>query len=333
MVDDRDSNGTEHPAALRNLPTATSSKKSKRAFRVAVMGSAYWLKVAAELLGRAGVTCEVVDIQSKRAAASWLFRCQWRHFDAIHHVYGPNWWWGTSMAILGKPVIWHWIGTDVMDFHRARDAPHGWQSALACRAAYQWACAHLADSPRLTEELRSLGIEARTVRLLPKLIEAEIEPLPQKFSVLTYWGPNRKDFYRGDIVLQLAEEFPDVEFKILSEKGVGESAPANIKFLGFQQDTSHIYSQSSVLIRLPLHDSLSAMVLEMLARGRYVIYNKKLSGCHFATDLMEARKALQEIRQKVVPNTAGAQNVRERFSLDKEAQTLSELYGALFGCC
>ena len=105
MVDDRDSNGTGHPAALRNLPTATSSKKSKRAFRVAVMGSAYWLKVAAELLGRAGVTCEVVDIQSKRAAVSWMLRCQWRHFDAIHHVYGPNWWWGTSMAILGKPMI------------------------------------------------------------------------------------------------------------------------------------------------------------------------------------------------------------------------------------
>ena len=333
MVDDRDGNDTRRPAVSRNLATAARLKKPVRAFRVAVMGSPRWLEVAAELLGRAGVTCEVVDIQSKGAAVSWMLRCQWRHFDAIHHVYGPNWWWGTSMAILGKPVIWHWIGTDVLDFRVARDAHHGWQSALTCRAAYQWACAHLADSPELAEELQELGIQARVVRLLPKLIEAEVEPLPQKFSVLTYWNPNRKDFYRGEIVFQLAEEFPDVEFKIVNVTGAGESASPNVKFLGYQDDIASIYSQSSVLIRLPKHDSLSAMVLEMLVRGRYVIYNKKQAGCYFATSLSEARKALQEIKQKVAPNTAGAQSVRERFSLDEEAQALSELYGALFGCC
>lgn len=333
MIDDQDSNGSGHSTVSWNFSTAANSKKSVRTFRVAVMGTVYWLEVMAELLSRAGVTCEVVDIHSKEAAVSWMLRCKWRHFDAIHHIYGPNWWWGTSMAILRKPIIWHWIGTDVLDFHRKRDTHRDWQSALTRRAAYQWACAHLADSPDLAEELQKLGIQARVVRLLPKLIEADIEPLPQKFSVLSYWGPNRKDFYRGQIVLQLAEEFPDIEFKIINATGEGEPAPPNVRFLKFQKDVRSIYNQSSVLIRLPLHDSLSAMVLEMLARGRYVIYSKRLPGVHFATSLAEARKALYEIRQKAEPNRCGSQMVRERFSLNKEAQKLSEIYGNLFGCC
>lgn len=307
------------------------SKISKEDIRIAVMGSSNWLEVIAELLRRAGMSCDLLNVCESCPFLKWVFKGYWlrfwivRSYDVVHHIGGCcNWRLGMICTLFGRPVVWHWIGSDIVDFKDA--GSRSLRGFLYRVCARRWAKAHLADSPELAEELQELGIQARVVRLLPKLIEADIEPLPQKFSVLSYWCDGRRDLYGGDVVLQLAEEFGDVEFKIVNATGVGESASPNVKFLGFRQDMRRIYSQSSVLIRLPLHDSLSAMVLEMLARGRYVIYNKRLRGVHFATSLAEAREALYEIRQKTEPNSCGAQMVRERFSLNKEAQALSEIY-------
>ena len=266
------------------------------------------------------MSSEVVDIHSKLEAIQWFLGGRWKHFDIIHHISGTNWWWGISLAMARKRIVWHWVGSDVLSFSQMRDAHYSWRAILTCHAAYRWAYAHLADSPKLAEELHNLGIKAGTVRLLPISIEAEIEPLPQKFSVLGYWLDGRRDFYGGGITLQLAREFSDIEFKIAGTTGEGQPTPPNVKFLGFRDNMSEIYSQASALIRIPVHDSLSVMVLEMLARGRYVIYNKELPGCHFATNLAQARAALLEIKQKSEPNKLGAEEVKNNFSLDKQSR-------------
>lgn len=85
-------------------------------------------------------------------------------------------------------------------------------------------------------------------------------------------------------------------------------------------------SRSSTLIRIPEHDSLSAMVLEMLARGRHVIYNKVVEGCSYASNLAEACEALRGIQSQREPNQAGARYVRKNFSLQKEAAVLAGVY-------
>jgi hypothetical protein len=308
---------------------AESSKTSLWKLRVDVMGSSYWAQVACNLLKRAGVNPEVVDPHGRFALLKWALRGRWRRFDVIHRA-GGIWRWQEAIVFLlvPRPIIWHWIGTDICSF---QECPRkGWKGFLVRLAAHRWATSHLVDSPELAGELKAIGITADVVRLLPELIEARVEPLPECLSVLSYWTDGRKDFYGGEIVFQLAKEFPNVEFRILAASGRGETAPANVKFLGYRQDMSDIYNQSSVLIRIPQHDSLSAMVLEMLARGRYVIYNKKLPGCHFAGDLQEARKALFEIRQYKSPNSLGAQTVKEMFSLDREAEALRRVYEGLF---
>lgn len=82
---------------------------------------------------------------------------------------------------------------------------------------------------------------------------------------------------------------------------------------------------------MPEHDSLSAMVLEMLSRGRYVIYNQDLTGCHHATDFEEARAALYALRGQHEPNHGGARFVRENFSLTAEGAALAEYYTAIRG--
>jgi hypothetical protein len=300
-----------------------------RELRVSVMGSQNWAQVACNLLKQAGLHAEVTDTRGRFALLKWAVKGHWRRFDVIHHAIGI-WKWKIALILMlvPRPIIWHWIGTDVLDFQR--NAQMGWRGFILRLAAYRGAKAHLADSPELAEELQELGIKAQVVRLLPKQIEAEIEPLPQKFSVLSFWWDGRRDFYGGGIVFELAKEFPDIKFRVVGTTGENEKVSPNVEFLGFQKDLSKIYSESSVLIRIPEHDSMSAMVLEMLARGRYVIYNKKLQGCHFANDVSEARKAFQLIMKKTTPNTEGAEMVREYFSLDKEATKLNQIYANLF---
>jgi len=290
------------------------------------MGMWNWLETAAELLRRAGISHEVVDLRTKRDLLRWILQGQWRRFDLVYHIGGINWQHGLACRLLCKPVLWHWCGSDVLALKESR----GWRGVINHFAAYRWAVGHLADSPELAEELQEISIRSHVVRLLPKFIEADVEPLPEKFTVLSYWGNNRRDFYGGDIVLKLAEEFPQFEFRILMATGEGEEVSLpNVKFLGYRKDMPRIYSESSVLIRLPKHDSLAKMPLEMLARGRYVIYNKKVPGCHFARNLTEARRALLEISQLRDPNIAGARMVKERFSLDKEAAKLADVIKGL----
>jgi len=307
----------------------TENKDSQRNLRVDVMGSPYWVQVVCNLLKRAGLCAEVLDPHGRFALLKWALKGHWRRFDVVHLATGV-WEWKAALILMlvPRPVIWHWIGTDILNFQI--NSQKGWKGFILRLAACHRAKAHLADSPELAEELGSLGIKADVVRLLPKCIEAEVEPLPEKFAVLSYWSDGRMNFYGGDIVFELAKEFPDIKFRVVGTTGENEKVSPNVEFFGFQKDLSKIYSESSVLIRIPEHDSMSAMVLEMLARGRYVIYNKKLAGCHFADNMSEARNAFQLIMKRTTPNIDGAEMVREHFSPEKEAAKLFQVYANLF---
>lgn len=295
----------------------------KRFNKIIVMGRVMrWVRVAAMLLDREGF---LYDVQPSwgRELLRWFFRGRWLRHKVIYHIGGTyKWFSGLLFFMTRRSVIWHWIGSDILFFRTCR----GWQRIINRLSAYKWAKAHIADSPELAEELRKDGISASVVRLLPECINAEVKPLPQSFSVLSYWEKGRKEFYGGDIVLQLAREFPNVEFKITGTADEENPSIANVEFLGFQKNISDIYDNSTVLIRLPQHDSLSAMVLEMLARGRYVIYNKKLAGCHFAQNFGEAKDALTEIMRLNKPNIHGARFVKENFSIAEEAKKLAEIF-------
>ena len=75
---------------------------------------------------------------------------------------------------------------------------------------------------------------------------------------------------------------------IFGIEGHGEAA--NLTYLGRQKDMDAVYRRVSVFIRIPERDSLSAMVLEMLARQRWVIYNKRMPHVDFAGNILARRE-------------------------------------------
>lgn len=293
---------------------------------IAVIGERGWIPVAGRLLERAGLAHDEAVPTGRLALIRWALGAG-RRYAAIHHVMGCSQW-RTSLAMMltGRPVVWHWIGSDVLGYRQSLGSWAGWVNR---RAARMRRCVHLADSPELAGELRELGIDSEVVRLLPDAVEAEIEPLPEQFSVLSYWNDKRLKFYGGEIILRLAEALPDVPFRIVGAKGEGVEASANVAFLGYVDDLSEIYRQSTVFLRMPEHDSLSAMVLEALARGRHVIYNKPFPGCVTATNYEEALTALRRLREQGELNREGSERVKREFSCDREAEKLGEVYKCL----
>ncbi len=289
----------------------------------------YWTDVTTTLLNRESISCDLFQPTGRLALIKWFLEGQWRRYNIIYHVGGiTNWRTGLTLSMTAKPVIWHWIGSDVLSFESG-EASRGWRGIINRLVAYRWAKVHIADSPEIAEELRNIGISTSIVRLLPERVDANVKPLPQKFSVLSYWSNIRKDFYGGDIVLRLARELPNVEFKILGATGDEEVSLPNVRFLGFQKNMDNIYDSSTVLIRLPKHDSLSAMVLEMLARGRYVIYNKKLIGCYFAQTFEQTKQILIQTIKLSEPNINGAEFVKQNFSVAEQARELAEICNRL----
>jgi glycosyltransferase involved in cell wall biosynthesis len=136
----------------------------------------------------------------------------------------------------------------------------------------------------------------------------------------------RRGFYLAPEVMKLAAAFPEVLFVIMGDHGEGMEAPANVKFLGRLDDMNQVYSWISVYLRLLRHDSLSAMVLETLARGRYVVYSKEFPFTEYAENLPAAHQALERLLDKKEPNVAGAEVVRAHYSLNREARTLRLAY-------
>ena len=293
---------------------------------VAVVGTRNWLHVAAGLLQRAGLSARVLDVDRKWVPIRALLSKTCWSASAVHMIWGGDVAASLTLAgVLRRPIVWHWIGSDVTRYANGT----GLTQTIRRRLAEGTVVAHLADSPDVADELAGLGIKATVCRLLPPTIEADTLPLPEQFRVLSYWFDDRRTFYGGDTLLAVARRMTDVEFLIAGAYGKGAPQLPNVRYLGHVQDMEPVYRDVSVFVRIPEHDSLSVMALESLARGRYVIYNKDFPTCHRADTLEQVCTALEETRARTVPNVDGTSFVRARFSLQTEADTLARVYSGI----
>jgi hypothetical protein len=91
--------------------------------------------------------------------------------------------------------------------------------------------------------------------------------------VLTYLPNERFEFYGGSLVLEAASRIPDVRFVVVGGDGNTMPSPSNVAWDGWVSDLSEHYARTSVLVRVPEHDGIGAMVIEALIHARHVIYS------------------------------------------------------------
>lgn len=251
-----------------------------------------------------------------------------KKLDLVHFIFAPV---GCNilsqrnllhLAIIKKPVVFHWIGSDVVS---ALHHPSGKFVAKLCRSSI-FVKSHLAQTSWLAKELLGVGIQAVVFPNLPNL-DFIAPPFPERPSVLAYLPNVRYAFYGGKIVERLAAEFPSVRFLGLACSN--QSKLRNLRFLPWQTDMDRIWLSSWILLRVTQHDGLPWMVLEAMAKRRHVIFTYDFPFCYKARSYDEAKASLSEVLVNWKPNVQGATFVRKNFNPRTQAQRLVRIYEAV----
>jgi len=286
--------------------------------KVLVHGLPHASRIAAYWLSRHGLNVQVGGISSI---------LKLKTFRVIHFIYSPtikvrSLFLFPFLKILGKKIIVHWVGSDVLGLLTRR------KMRVLNRFTKNFVDEHLACSSWLYKELASMGVESKVVPLVPHL-KPNVLPLPDEYALLAYLPEKRYDFYGGKIVERLADEFLTVKFLIVGNDGSNRKRRSNIEYLGYipHKEMPQIYRKVRGLIRMPLHDGMSMMVLESLLHGRYVIYSRKFPYCFHACNFEEAKRYVSEIMKMSQPNYDGAKFV-QRF-ISKSVERLLAIYRRL----
>ncbi len=261
-------------------------RRHQTAVRVLVTGEPYFVRPLQRQLPTRSL--HAVYLPDLKRASRWYraLRLGWElcRADVWYQVQGcAGRGWSCELALrLGVPVILHWLGTDVTDAVRYFRA-HPDHVALLHRMT------HWVVSPWLQDELAALGVQAQFVPFPQEKVARYLQqlppPLPDRFSIITYIRDQRPAFYGWEKVLSLARHWPDIPVRVLGTEGCfAVDVPANVRFLGWQEDPYLFLCDSTVLVRMTEHDGYSGMVLEALALGRHVVWTYALPGVLQACD-------------------------------------------------
>ena len=236
-----------------------------------------------------------------------------------HTVYSIN---GTidhsfaiSLAIrLKKRVVFHWVGSDVKTAQKAF-------KENKYNKKFIEKVTHITDTPWYVEELNSIGIKARFQPLIVLKKTNEKKPLPTFFSVLIYIPQNNQEFYGIQRLKKIAENLPNIKFKVIGTEKPIIPMPENVSFYGWVNNTYLYIQNACICLRFPQYDGLSFFVIESLFYQRYVIYNQKLDYTIYAlneNEIIEQIVRLKELfdKGKLIANTKGSEWAEKNFSVE-----------------
>lgn len=220
------------------------------------------------------------------------------------------------------PLIMIWVGTDVIT------ATAAFKSGKY-RKDYIENAVHFCEVNWIQDELKAIGINADIVNFasFDKTFQL-MNPISQKFTVLTYIPNQRSEFYGPNLFLNVARSFPDINFIIAGTKAEEyQPLPENVKALGWVEDMDSLYADVHLCVRIPEHDGLSTFILESLARGKDVIYKYPFDYCLQAGNEMEFKSVLQSRYSLFInglweSNRSGAEFIANEFN---STQILGEL--------
>jgi hypothetical protein len=212
------------------------------------------------------------------------------HFQRQLHLAG----------LFGCCVIRWWVGSDVYNCLRSPEA------ASAARELDRAVDLNIAVAAHLVSELGGIGIHAEHVPSICDLAAIDTVPPPSlPLSVLTYLPEGRKAFYGEEVLIAAIEANPDLEFIVVSDDSHALAHYQNVQSVGWVEEMETVWPRIGVLLRVTEHDGLPRMVLEALARYRYVIYSWPLAGCWLARTAGEVLSQLERFKASQSINIVG----------------------------
>lgn len=172
-----------------------------------------------------------------------------------------------ASRLMRKPRVIHWVGSDILTL--------GERPELAAKLTSR-SYLHLSEAPWTAQELQRYGLTASIVPLPPRHHHGTTQPLPQAFTVMLYVPRTRSEFYGRSAFERLMQTLRGKPIRYVIVGGGTLDVPEGVDVtnLGWRNDLTDAYRQTSVLVRFTPHDGLSLMVLEALSYGRHVIWTQ-----------------------------------------------------------
>ena len=194
-----------------------------------------------------------------------------------------------------KGII-HWIGSDVMHLRRMNCSFEAMQRIVKMFND-NFIC--YCQSESNANELKDLGVKAKYLPLPVEIQEASCSH-PEKFTVAIYdHGTN--NIYCEPLMIDIIKAMPDIDFLYFGDekkKSLKIGDLDNIRFVG-HVPMDKIYAQSSMLLRITLHDGFPVSPIEFLQAGKAVVCNQGLDYCeNIKTDFTE--KGVIQMRKDIM---------------------------------
>lgn len=206
------------------------------------------------------------------------------------------------------PMFVIWAGSDVT---RALSEP------AIIPEARRTEIVHLAVAPWLVEELKQAGIKAQYLPIIGFRHPTPTQIPTDQFNVLTYLPEPRRDFYGRPHIYEVAAKMPDCNFIVVGAGDADSGAPSNVQFKGLLPDITALLDQCVAVLRVPEHDGMSLMVLEALARGRFVAWNHSISGVKEIKSVHDTIHFLRALQTDWLANALGPNLVGSDFIATK----------------
>lgn len=213
---------------------------------------------------------------------------------------------------LNKKLVIHWVGTDIVKAKKHFE--EGIYNEDFITKAH-----HLCEVSWIQEELAEIGISADIVNF----VNFEKKPgseyvAPEEFYVLSYIAEHREDYYGMKNLVRLAQDCPDIRFKIAGINKYSDKIPANMELLGWIDNMNKLMKNSGVCIRIAEHDGLSNFVLEALSLGKQVVYKYDFPGCMYSPTDETMKSNVLKLKEDFdsgasIQNKVGEEHIRENF--------------------
>ena len=160
-----------------------------------------------------------------------------------------------------------WIGTDILQH---RDIVR-----QGISDPFEAAALHIADAPNLVEEARELtGLDVTLYRSIPPETYAP-SPITRWDRILAYVPQGREDFFRWDLIREVARDYPTLEFVIIGRSDPLADASANVRVVPEVSGDAkrELFLSAFALLRPCVHDVIGLTLIEMAQLGSYVFHS------------------------------------------------------------
>jgi len=220
-----------------------------------------------------------------------------------------------------KRIIMNWAGSDVL---KAKE--------ILYKKNYNYInnIEHYCVAPWLQEELKDININAKLLDItVAPNYKKKLSKTFKELSVLSYISKDKPMFYGIDIIIKLANYFPNIKFRIAGIKHHNE-IPTNLTLLGWI-DMEEEYIKNPIFIRTPKHDGMPFSVIEALSYGRVVFYNHKVPFVNYFQNFEDLKNQFQKVvddfeQGKLTINYEAIEYVKKEFNKEKILNNLIKVF-------